>query len=444
MATALQLRLFMPVHALTDEPRQFFVAISSLDGCGLLSLIVRDALSWTHRPDLRNLFLPRNDPLLNNFEPHLLLANLGNIDWRALINLWSVLEYLTKYTAKAGEGSKHLGAVFRDVLAKVDPWEEEDGVHDLWRRTIFKFYSRVIGDRDYTLYEAMHFGLRLPGTLSNFGDVHAASVSNWAPCKRASQVAASETDARVTTFSKLETFSARINLQFPRNFDADRLKTLSFYAFWRLFDVRAGRLVVHQWDSVVALTGVGWPSHARKGHELHASYAQKVLYAYMPCEDFSGTDYIDEAVRVHYENDWTAALEHFVRDDANLWCPKWIRRNYETQNKSNLLHKTAQGAVPPHEQSSVLFEEGTPEPSDSDSVPEAPKDAARRDWQAPRAAWQEHSRLGPNVGAEPAVAPEEPFPDVVNCAAHPGQRNDCCLDIAKAGRWWDPNTTWHP
>ena len=47
-----------------------------------------------HWPDLRNLFLQRNDPLLNNYDPHLLLANLGNIDWRALINLWSVLEYL--------------------------------------------------------------------------------------------------------------------------------------------------------------------------------------------------------------------------------------------------------------------------------------------------------------------------------------------------------------
>ena len=105
-------------------------------------------LSDPHRPDLRNLFLQRNDSLLNNYETHVLLANLGNVDWRALINLWSVLDYLTKYTAKAGEGSKHLAHVFRDVLTKVDDWEKEDGVHDLWRRTILKFYSRVIGDRD--------------------------------------------------------------------------------------------------------------------------------------------------------------------------------------------------------------------------------------------------------------------------------------------------------
>ena len=59
-----------------------------------------------HRPGLRNLHLARNDRLLNTFEADLLLANLGNIDWRALLNLWAVLEYLTKYNAKAGKGSQ--------------------------------------------------------------------------------------------------------------------------------------------------------------------------------------------------------------------------------------------------------------------------------------------------------------------------------------------------
>ena len=41
-----------------------------------------------YRQNLLNLFLARNDPLLNNFEEHLLLMNLGNVDWRPLIHLW--------------------------------------------------------------------------------------------------------------------------------------------------------------------------------------------------------------------------------------------------------------------------------------------------------------------------------------------------------------------
>ena len=68
------------------------------------------------RPGLYNLLLARNDLLINSFEAHLLLANLGNIDWRPLINLWSVLEYLTKYTAKTGKSTKQLSTVFDNVL----------------------------------------------------------------------------------------------------------------------------------------------------------------------------------------------------------------------------------------------------------------------------------------------------------------------------------------
>ena len=46
-----------------------------------------------------------------------------------------------------------------------------------------KFYSHVLGDREYSLLEVMHFGLRLPGTLSNFGTVVSVSVSNWSTVK---------------------------------------------------------------------------------------------------------------------------------------------------------------------------------------------------------------------------------------------------------------------
>ena len=132
-----------------------------------------------HRPHLYNLFLSRNDEFLNPFEEHLLLCNLGNIDWRALLNLWSVLEYLTKYTTKAGKGSGTFKKTFVDVTHMIDNYEKDDGLKDLWRTAIMKFYSRVLGGRDYSLLEAVHFGLRLPATLSSFGDVRTVSISEW-------------------------------------------------------------------------------------------------------------------------------------------------------------------------------------------------------------------------------------------------------------------------
>ena len=105
-----------------------------------------------HRAGLRNLFLARNDSLLNNFEEHILLMNLGNIDWRPLINLWSVLAYLTKYTSKVGSSSKSIASVFDETIKNVLEFETEDGLHDLWRRSIMKYYNRILGSRDYSLF----------------------------------------------------------------------------------------------------------------------------------------------------------------------------------------------------------------------------------------------------------------------------------------------------
>ena len=71
----------------------------------------------------------------------------------------------------------------KDVLKDIELYEREDGHVDLWRRTIQKFYNRVIGNRDYTLFEVVRYGIRLPPILSSFGDVHNASLSSWKALK---------------------------------------------------------------------------------------------------------------------------------------------------------------------------------------------------------------------------------------------------------------------
>ncbi len=54
---------------------------------------------------------PRNDGLCCMYEAHILLANLGNVDWRPILNLWAVMEYVTKYATKAQKGSRGVGEV---------------------------------------------------------------------------------------------------------------------------------------------------------------------------------------------------------------------------------------------------------------------------------------------------------------------------------------------
>lgn len=151
--------------------------------------------------------------------------------------MWSVLEFLTKYTAKAGQNYKKLCKLFADVLEKVHEWEEEDGIKDLWRKTIMKFYSRVVGDRDYSLFETVHFGLRLPGTLSNFGTVEGKSVSNRSSVKRGQALHSLQDGDRATHLSPLELFNYRDGLKLPSTVTKEDLENTSFYSFWRIFNV---------------------------------------------------------------------------------------------------------------------------------------------------------------------------------------------------------------
>ena len=283
-----------------------------------------------YRPELRNLRLRRNDALLNNFDEHMLLANLGNIDWRALLNLWSVLDYLTKYATKPGQGSKNLHSLFENVLKNVCDYNE-DGLSDLWRRTIMKFYSRIIGDREYPLTEVVHAGLGLPPTISSFGDVVPVNVSDWVAVRKNVQYL--DDDADVTTTTKMERFSARGELERPKTIKEADLVNLSLYAFWRLYDVQRKRLVKRQKEAIVAITGTGWSTHAAVTHAHHEDYAKRVLYAYMPCAGLSGIECIHDAVAQHHGNSFAAGLKHFVREE-NIHCPPWIQRNYEVQNQN--------------------------------------------------------------------------------------------------------------
>ena len=72
-----------------------------------------------------------------------------------------------------------------------------------------------------------------------------------------------------------------------------------------------------------------------------AEYAQKTLYTFMLCEGLRGTDYVDEVCRRFYRNSWADFLRDFVEDMANVWCPTWIKRNYEILNQVDLTTSTS-------------------------------------------------------------------------------------------------------
>ena len=107
-----------------------------------------------------NARFPRNDSLACSHEAHIVSANMGNVDWRPCLNLWAVVEYICKYATKAPEGSKKLGDVLRDSVEEVCKYTQAGEPLDYLRKSLQKFYSRTLGGRDYTIFEAMFLGLR--------------------------------------------------------------------------------------------------------------------------------------------------------------------------------------------------------------------------------------------------------------------------------------------
>ena len=77
----------------------------------------------------------------------------------------------------------------------------------------------------------MHYGLRLPATISSFGNVKTVSVSNWSSLKHRQQIKFAKPSDRVTNYTKLELFDRRALLGRPDSVEDYELENLSMYAF---------------------------------------------------------------------------------------------------------------------------------------------------------------------------------------------------------------------
>jgi hypothetical protein len=86
---------------------------------------------------------PRNDALCCSHEEHVLLGNMGNVDWRPCLNLWAVVQYISKYATKAPKGSRRLNEVLHDSVDEVCRYVPEGEGVDFLRRSIQKFFART-------------------------------------------------------------------------------------------------------------------------------------------------------------------------------------------------------------------------------------------------------------------------------------------------------------
>ena len=155
----------------------------------------------------------RNDQLVCSYEAHLLMANAGNIDWRVCLNLWAVVEYVTKYATKVPGASKKFTDLLDEAVDNVCKYSPLDGEGtDLLRKTLQKFFARSIGGRDYGLFEIMQLGLRLPLVMSLM-DTISLNTNGTRALKTAAEVAKDEDPAASVTWdSKVDHVDNRLQL----------------------------------------------------------------------------------------------------------------------------------------------------------------------------------------------------------------------------------------
>ena len=187
----------------------------------------------------------------------------------------------------------------------------------------------------------------------------------------------------------------------------------------------------------------------KRAHAGHADFARRTLYAYVPCRGLRGVEYIDACVARFFANDWAAAIEDFVSDSTNCWCPTWVKHNYtqmndaddrkrqppsatakdgghaNAENAAAALSTTADAGAAQFAHASkfawpVVFAEAAEpaeeqleqgaEGDDGDAEAETAAAAARDPWKfEDRPPWQQHSELGPNPGRTTLRTDAPPF-----------------------------------
>ena len=235
-----------------------------------------------------SLKFPRNDPYCNTYEPHFLLANLGNVDFRPCLNLWAVAEYITKYATKAPKGSRRLGEVLKGAVDEVCKYGKEEPGVDLLRQSLQKVFSRTLGDRDFSLFEAVHVGLGLPlvfellstCSLNTYGTRHV---------KPQSVIKNLNDDEDVRDESKLDKFDKRLAIVRAQNRNKqpwqidvteEELRDVSLYEFYWKYYVPGNRICRSNRPLVLMVTPNLSADCANVTHARHEMYARTCVVAY--------------------------------------------------------------------------------------------------------------------------------------------------------------------
>jgi len=191
-----------------------------------------------------------------------------------------------------------MGDVLKDAVAEVCKYTPKDQEQSIGWKSLQKFYSRMLGERDYSLFEAVHIGLGLPLMYSLMPVVSLNTLGGRA-MKTEKQLEGCKPDDPVEWKSKLDQFDDRLQLVrrshkgqsatavAARTAAEAEVRDVSLYEFYDKHKVERGRLLTPQ-KSVALMVSPGFSADAASVVDSrHEGYARMCVVAFwrlMPTE----------------------------------------------------------------------------------------------------------------------------------------------------------------
>ena len=101
-----------------------------------------------------------------------------------------------------------MGDVLATAVDEVCKYEADNEGVDMLRKSLQKVFSKTIGDRDYSIFEAVHLGLRLPLVFSLM-DVVSLNTSGARVLRSRAVLRDAADDAPLIWDSKVDKFDER-------------------------------------------------------------------------------------------------------------------------------------------------------------------------------------------------------------------------------------------
>ena len=248
--------------------------------------------------------------------------------------------------------------------------------YDLLRQSLQKVFSRTLGERDFSLFEAVHLGLGLPLVFDLMPTI-SLNTYGTRRVKPHSELKELGDEEDVRDESKVEKFDKRLALVRAQNrkkakrqidVEEDEVSDLSLYEFYWKFYVKNNRVCRSNRPVAMMVTPSLSADCANVTHARHELYARTCVVAYwrlMPTKErrdlylkarvdmklpiacvgstdlkvlFLTTDGTLEAGRflgvqdlvAEFDGRWGGAmLEIMVDPILSEWVPNWVVEQYE-------------------------------------------------------------------------------------------------------------------